>query len=408
MTNPIRKSVAYGAHTLTLETGEIARQADGSVVASLGDTVVLVTVVAARQPRPGQDFLPLTVDYQEKTYAAGKIPGGFFRREGRPSEKETLTSRLIDRPIRPLFPDGFYNEMQIVATVVSVDPEVDPDIPAIIGASAALALSGIPFNGPIGGARVGYANGHYILNPSKTELTTSPLNLVVAGTEAAVLMVESEARELPEEVMLGAVVFGHQQQQAAIELIHQLVEEAGKALWEWQPPVKDQALIDRVTALAEADVRAAYSLRSKQERQQRLSEIAARAAAEALAADATPDAKRYVGNVLFDLESTVVRSRILEGEPRIDGRDTRTVRPISIRAGVLPRAHGSALFTRGETQALVTATLGTMDEGQRLESYEGEKKKGFMLHYNFPPFSVGETGRMTGVGRREVGHGALA
>ncbi|HEX7329546.1 MAG TPA: polyribonucleotide nucleotidyltransferase [Casimicrobiaceae bacterium] len=408
MTNPTRKSVAYGAHTLTLETGEIARQADGAVMVSLGDTVVLVTAVAAKQAKPGQDFFPLTVDYQEKTYAAGKIPGGFFKREGRPSEKETLTSRLIDRPIRPLFPDGLYNDVQIVATVVSVDPEIDPDIPAIIGASAALALSGIPFNGPIGAARVGFANGHYILNPSKTELTTSQLNLVVAGTEAAVLMVESEAQELPEEVMLGAVVFGHQQQQAAIELIHQLVEEAGKPLWDWQPPAKDQALIDRVAAIAEADVRAAYSLRSKQQRQQRLKEIAAKVEAEALPADASPDAKRHAGNVLFDLEAKVVRSRILEGEPRIDGRDTRTVRPITIRAGVLPRAHGSALFTRGETQALVAATLGTARDEQIVDALMGEYRDRFMLHYNMPPYATGETGRVGSPKRREIGHGRLA
>ncbi|HEX8739198.1 MAG TPA: polyribonucleotide nucleotidyltransferase [Casimicrobiaceae bacterium] len=408
MTNPTRKSVAYGAHTLTLETGEIARQADGAVMVSLGDTVVLVTAVAAKQAKPGQDFFPLTVDYQEKTYAAGKIPGGFFKREGRPSEKETLTSRLIDRPIRPLFPDGLYNDVQIVATVVSVDPEIDPDIPAIIGASAALALSGIPFNGPIGAARVGFANGHYILNPSKTELATSQLNLVVAGTEAAVLMVESEAQELPEEVMLGAVVFGHQQQQAAIELIHQLVEEAGKPLWDWQPPARDQALIDRVTAVAEAEVRAAYSLRSKQQRQQRLKEIAAKVEAEALPADASPDAKRHAGNVLFDLEAKVVRSRILEGEPRIDGRDTRTVRPITIRAGVLPRAHGSALFTRGETQALVAATLGTARDEQIVDALMGEYRDRFMLHYNMPPYATGETGRVGSPKRREIGHGRLA
>ncbi|MBS0327106.1 MAG: polyribonucleotide nucleotidyltransferase [Proteobacteria bacterium] len=408
MTNPTRKSVAYGAHTLTLETGEIARQADGAVMASLGDTVVLVTAVAAKQAKPGQDFFPLTVDYQEKTYAAGKIPGGFFKREGRPSEKETLTSRLIDRPIRPLFPDGLYNDVQIVATVVSVDPEIDPDIPAIIGASAALALSGIPFNGPIGAARVGYANGHYILNPSKTELATSQLNLVVAGTEAAVLMVESEAQELPEEVMLGAVVFGHQQQQAAIELIHQLVEEAGKPLWDWQAPAKDQALIDRVSALAETDVRAAYSLRSKQQRQQRLKEIAAKVEGEAVPADASPDVKRHAGNVLFDLEAKVVRSRILEGEPRIDGRDTRTVRPITIRTGVLPRTHGSALFTRGETQALVAATLGTARDEQIVDALMGEYRDRFMLHYNMPPYATGETGRVGSPKRREIGHGRLA
>ncbi|MGE5090133.1 MAG: polyribonucleotide nucleotidyltransferase [Candidatus Levyibacteriota bacterium] len=408
MSNPIKKSVAYGAHTLTLETGEIARQADGAVMVSLGDTVVLVTAVAAKQAKPGQDFFPLTVDYQEKTYAAGKIPGGFFKREGRPSEKETLTSRLIDRPIRPLFPDGLYNDVQIVATVMSVDPEIDPDIPAIIGASAALALSGVPFNGPIGAARVGYANGQYILNPSKTELATSQLNLVVAGTEAAVLMVESEAQELPEDVMLGAVVYGHQQQQAVIELIHQLVEEGGKPMWDWQPPARDQSLIDRVATIAEAEVRAAYSTRSKQQRQQRLKEIAAKVEAEALAADASADDRRHVGNILFDLEAKVVRSRILEGEPRIDGRDTRTVRPITVRSGVLPRTHGSALFTRGETQALVVATLGTARDEQIIDALMGEYRDRFMFHYNMPPYATGETGRVGSPKRREIGHGRLA
>ena len=408
MSNPIKKSIACGAYTLTLETGEIARQAGGAVMASLGDSVVLVTAVAAKQAKPGQDFFPLTVDYQEKTFAAGKIPGGFFRREGRPSEKETLTSRLIDRPIRPLFPDGFYNDVQVVATVVSVDPEIDPDIPAIIGASAALALSGIPFNGPIGAARVGYVDGHYILNPSKTELTKSQLNLVVAGTEAAVLMVESEAHELPEDVMLGAVVFGHQQQQAVIGLIHQLVEEGGKPMWDWEAPAKDQALIDRVAALAEADVRTAYALRSKQQRQQRLREIAARVETEALPAAASADDRRHAANTLFDLEARLVRSRILEGEPRIDGRDTRTVRPITVRSGVLPRTHGSALFTRGETQALVVATLGTARDEQIVDALQGEYRDRFMFHYNMPPYATGETGRVGSPKRREIGHGRLA
>ncbi len=408
MSNPIKKSIACGAYTLTLETGEIARQAGGAVMASLGDSVVLVTAVAAKQAKPGQDFFPLTVDYQEKTFAAGKIPGGFFRREGRPSEKETLTSRLIDRPIRPLFPDGFYNDVQVVATVVSVDPEIDPDIPAIIGASAALALSGIPFNGPIGAARVGYVDGHYILNPSKTELAKSQLNLVVAGTEAAVLMVESEAHELPEDVMLGAVVFGHQQQQAVIGLIHQLVEEGGKPMWDWQPPGKDQALIDRVAALAEADVRAAYALRSKQQRQQRLREIATKVETETVPADASADDRRHAANTLFDLEARLVRSRILEGEPRIDGRDTRTVRPITVRSGVLPRTHGSALFTRGETQALVVATLGTARDEQIVDALQGEYRDRFMFHYNMPPYATGETGRVGSPKRREIGHGRLA
>ena len=408
MPNPIRKSVSYGNLTLTLETGEIARQAGGAVLASLGDTVVLVTAVAAKQPKPGQDFFPLTVDYQEKTYAAGKIPGGFFKREGRPSEKETLTSRLIDRPLRPLFPDGLYNDVQIVATVLSVDPEIDPDIPAMIGASAAVSLAGIPFNGPIAAARVGYANGQYILNPTKTQLAQSQLNLVVAGTEAAVLMVESEAQELPEEVMLGAVVYGHQQQQAAIELIHQLVEEGGKPLWEWQPPAKDEALIARIAAVAESELRDAYRIRSKQARSQRIKEIGARVDAECVAADASPDARRHAGNILFDLEAKIVREQILGGEARIDGRDTRTVRPISIRSGVLPRTHGSALFTRGETQAMVVATLGTARDEQIVDALMGEYRDRFMLHYNMPPYATGETGRVGSPKRREIGHGRLA
>jgi polyribonucleotide nucleotidyltransferase len=408
VSNPIKKSIPYGNHTLTLETGEIARQASGAVVASLGDTVVLVTAVAAKQAKPGQDFFPLTVDYQEKTYAAGKIPGGFFKREGRPSEKETLTSRLIDRPLRPLFPDGFYNDVQVVATVLSVDPEIDPDIPAMIGASAAVALSGIPFNGPIGAARVGYVDGHYVVNPTKTELDKSQLNLVVAGTEAAVLMVESEASELPEEVMLGAVVYGHQQQQAVIDLIHQLVEEGGKPLWDWQPPAKDEALIGRVAAAAEAELRDAYKIRSKQARTQRIREIAAKVDAECVEADASPDVRRHAGNVLFDLEAKIVREQILSGEPRIDGRDTRTVRPISIRSGVLPRTHGSALFTRGETQAMVVATLGTARDEQIVDALMGEYRDRFMFHYNMPPYATGETGRVGSPKRREIGHGRLA
>ena len=385
MSNPIKKSIAYGSHTLTLETGEIARQANGAVVASLGDSVVLVSCVMAKQPKPGQDFFPLTVDYQEKTYAAGKIPGGFFKREGRPSEKETLTSRLIDRPLRPLFPDGLYNDVQIVATVLSVDPEVDPDIPALVGASAAVSLSGLPFNGPIGAARVGYADGQYILNPTKSQLEKSQLNLVVAGTEAAVLMVESEAHELPEEVMLGAVVFGHQQQQAVIELIHQLVEEGGKPLSDWQPPAKDEALTARVAAAAESDLREAYRIRSKQARTQRIREIAAKVEAECVAADAPPDARRHVGNVLFDLEAKIVREQILAGDPRIDGRDTRTVRPIAIRSGVLPRTHGSALFTRCETQPMAVATSGTERDARHVEELMGAYRGGDELQHTRAP-----------------------
>jgi len=405
----IKKSIPYGRNTLTLETGEIARQAGGAVLASLGDSVVLVSVVAAKQSKPGQDFFPLTVDYQEKTYAAGRIPGGFFKREGRPSEKETLTSRLIDRPIRPLFPDGFYNEVQVVATVLSVDPEIDPDIPALIGASAAISLSGIPFNGPIAAARVGYIDGQYVLNPSKTELTTtSKLDLVVAGTEAAVLMVESEAKELPEEVMLGAVVFGHQQQQAVIDAIHELVVQAGKPLWDWQPAPKDQAMIDKVTGVAETQLKEAYQLRQKQARQQRLKEIAARVETECIPEDAKPGYANEVKNFLFELESRHVRNQILSGEPRIDGRDTRSVRPISIRNGVLPRTHGSALFTRGETQALVVATLGTARDEQIIDALQGEYRERFMLHYNMPPYATGETGRVGSPKRREIGHGKLA
>ncbi len=406
--NPIKKSIPFGRHTLTLETGEIARQAGGAVMVSLDDTVVLVTAVAAKNAKPGQDFFPLTVDYQEKTYAAGKIPGGFFKREGRPSEKETLTSRLIDRPIRPLFPDGFYNEVQVIATVMSVDPEIDPDVPAMIGASAALMLSGVPFNGPIGAARVGYVDGQYVLNPSKTELIGSKLNLVVAGTEAAVLMVESEADELSEEVMLGAVVFGHQKQQAVINMIHELVEGGGKPLWDWQAPQKNQTMIDQVTASAEAGLREAYALRQKQLRRQRLSEVTAKVTAECIPSDAPSGYANEVGDFLHELESKIVRSQILAGEPRIDGRDTRTVRPITIRTGVLPRTHGSALFTRGETQALVVATLGTARDEQIIDALMGEYRERFMMHYNMPPYATGETGRVGTPKRREVGHGRLA
>ena len=404
----VKRSIAYGKHTLTLETGEIARQAGGAVMARLDDTVVLVTVVAARKAKPGQDFFPLTVDYQEKTYAAGRIPGGFFKRAGRPSEKETLTSRLIDRPLRPLFPDGFYNEVQVVATVMSVDPEIDPDIPALIGASAAVAIAGIPFNGPIGAARVGYLDGQYVLNPTATELKTSQLNLVIAGTEQAVLMVESEADELSEEVMLGAVAYGHQQAQAVIDMIHDLVAEAGKPEWDWAPPAKDTALIDRVKAIAEAPLREAFALRQKQARSQRLDEIANQTLAEIVGDSGDAALGNHVKNILFDIESQIVRHQILDGEPRIDGRNTRTVRPITIRTGVLPRTHGSALFTRGETQALVTATLGTARDEQIIDALQGEYRERFMLHYNMPPFATGETGRVGSPKRREIGHGRLA
>ena len=408
MFNKVTKSMPWGRHMLTIETGEIARQAAGAALVKLDDTVVLVTAQAAKTAKAGQDFFPLTVDYQEKTYAAGKIPGGFFKREGRPSEKETLTSRLIDRPVRPLFPEGFFNEVQVIATVLSVDPEIDPDVPAMIGASAALMLSGVPFQGPIGAARVGYANGQYSLNPAKTELESSQLNLVVAGTEAAVLMVESEARELPEEVMLGAVVFGHQQQQAVIEMIHAIVEEAGKPLWDWQPPAKDEGMIAQVTACAEHLLRDAYQTRSKQARQQKIKDVYAKVAAECIPADAPAGYANRVNDFLFELEAKLVRNNILSGEPRIDGRDTRTVRPISIRTGVLPRTHGSALFTRGETQALVVATLGTARDEQIIDALQGEYRERFMFHYNMPPYASGETGRVGTPKRREIGHGRLA
>ena len=407
MLTPIRKSFAYGAHTVTLETGEVARQAGGAVLVNMDDTVVLATVVGARVAKPGQDFFPLTVDYIEKVYAAGRIPGGFFKREGRPSEKETLTSRLIDRPIRPLFPEGFYNEVQVVCTVMSSNPEVDPDIPALIGASAALAISGIPFNGPIGAARVGYVNGEYVLCPTFSQLKDSQLNLVVAGTAAAVLMVESEAQQLSEEVMLGAVVFGHDQMQAAIKAINELVEAAGKPEWDWQPAAKDQALIARIVELAEADLRDAYRITSKQARTQKTREIAAKVAAALCEGDGAADVNT-VNNHLFDIEARIVRHQILDGLPRIDGRDTRTVRPITIRNGVLPRTHGSALFTRGETQAMVVATLGTGRDEQIIDALQGEYRERFMLHYNMPPYATGECGRVGFTKRREIGHGRLA
>ncbi|KQZ34725.1 polyribonucleotide nucleotidyltransferase [Massilia sp. Root1485] len=407
MFNKVTKTFQYGDHTVTLETGEIARQASGAVLVSVEDTVVLATVVAKKDAKPGQDFFPLTVDYIEKSYAAGKIPGGFFKREGRPSEKETLTSRLIDRPIRPLFPEGYLNEVQVIIHVLSVNPEIDPDIPSMIGASAALCIAGIPFNGPIGAARVGYANGQYILNPTTTQLKTSQMDLVVAGTEHAVLMVESEAQQLSEEVMLGAVVYGHEQMKAVIDAIHALVEEGGKPEVEWAPAPKNEALIAQVSQLADAKIRDAYQTREKSARQQKLkslsTEVLAGLAAQGVEADAAE-----VGNILFDMEAKVVRSQILEGEPRIDGRDTRTVRPISIRTSVLPRTHGSALFTRGETQALVIATLGTGRDSQKIDALMGEYTDDFMMHYNMPPFATGETGRVGTPKRREIGHGRLA
>jgi polyribonucleotide nucleotidyltransferase len=405
---PTTNTFTYGAHQVTLETGAIARQATGSVLISMDDTVVLCAVTASKNSKPGQDFFPLTVDYVEKTYAAGKIPGGFFKREGKASEKETLTSRLIDRPIRPLFPDGFYNEVQVVATVVSVNPEVDPDIVALLGVSAALTIAGLPFNGPVGAARVAYVDGQYVLNPTATQLKESKLNLVVAGTEQAVLMVESEAQELPEDVMLGAVVFGHQQMQVAINAINELADEAAKPSWDWQPAPKNEALIARINELAEADVRAAFMMKQKQVRNERLGEIHKRTYDQLCAEADVPVDTNLVKEVFFGLESRIVRTQILDGEPRIDGRDTRTVRPIDVKVGVLPRTHGSALFTRGETQALVVATLGTGRDEQIIDALMGEYKDRFMLHYNMPPYATGETGRMGAPRRREIGHGRLA
>ena len=408
MFNKVTKSIQYGAHTLTLETGEISRQADAAVMVSYGDTVVLVAVTSKSEVKAGQDFFPLTVDYMEKTYAAGKIPGGFFKREGRPSEKETLTSRLIDRPLRPLFPEAFYNEVQVVATVLSSDPEIDADIPAIIGASAAMSLSGIPFFGPLGAARVGYINGEYVLNPTKAQLEETELDLVVAATETAVMMVESEAKELSEEVMLGAVVYGHEQMQAVIQLISELAAEAGKDAWDWVAPEPDTALIEKVASLAAADINAAFQIKAKGARSAKLEEITNRVLAELITEETSTTEANKIKNEIFNLEAKTVRSQILNGEPRIDGRDTRTVRPISIRTGVLPRTHGSALFTRGETQALVVATLGTGRDEQTIDALQGEYNDRFMLHYNMPPYATGETGRVGTPKRREIGHGRLA
>ncbi len=412
MFHKVSKSFQFGAHQVTLTTGEIARQATGACVCQMGDTVVLATVVAKKETKPGQDFFPLTVDYIEKTYAAGKIPGGFFKREGRPSEKETLTSRLIDRPIRPLFPDGFFNEVQVIIHVLSADPMIDPDIPAMIGASAALSLSGIPFRGPIGACRVGYIDDAFVINPTTEQLKHSRLDLVVAGTERAVLMVESEADILPEATMLDAVVTGHKALQVAVTAINELVAEAGKPAWDWAPAPKNEALIARIVEIADEGLKAAYAIRSKQARMEKLREVYAAVEAQ-LTADAeaagteAPDMNEVHG-ILFELEAKLVRSKILNGEPRIDGRDTRTVRPIEIRQSVLPRTHGSALFTRGETQALVTTTLGTKQDEQIVDGLCEETHERFMLHYNMPPFATGETGRVGSPKRREIGHGRLA
>jgi len=405
--NKVTKSFQWGRHNVVLETGEVARQSSGAVLVNIEGTVVLATVVAKTEAKAGQDFFPLTVDYLEKTYAAGKIPGSFFKREGRPSEHETLTSRLIDRPIRPLFPEGFFNEVQVVVHVVSLNPEVQADIAALIGSSAALAISGIPFSGPVGAARVGYVNGEYVLNPSKSELVNSQMDLVVAGTQAAVLMVESEASGLSEEVMLGAVVYGHEQGNVAIAAINDLVRDAGKPAWNWTAPAKDEAFIAKVNGLAEAPLREAYQIRSKQARTQ-----ACRAVTSSVFASLKDEGVAFdkveVEGLLFEIEARIVRSQILAGEPRIDGRDTRTVRPIEIRNGILPRTHGSALFTRGETQALVIATLGTDRDAQRIDALDGEFEDRFMMHYNMPPFATGETGRVGSPKRREIGHGRLA
>jgi len=404
---PIIKSFQYGNHTVTFETGHVARQASAAVIVKMDDTVVLVTVVAKKEAREGQDFFPLTVDYMERTYAGGRIPGGFFKREGRPTEKETLTSRLIDRPIRPLFPDGFFNEIQIVATVLSFNPEVDADIPAMLGASAALAMTGVPFQGPIGAAKVGYSNGQYLLNPTATQLATSDLELVVAGTAGAVMMVESEAKQLSEEVMLGAVLFGHEQMQAAITAIDELVAVAGKPKWEWAGPSDGAALTDALSSY-KAAVTDAYGVVDKQERKDRVDAIRSEVIAALTAGEAPAWSAERIKSAFHDLEAEVVRQRIIEGQPRIDGRDTRTVRKLSIAAGVLPRTHGSALFTRGETQALAVATLGTGKDAQLIDSPVGESRDTFMLHYNFPPYCVGETGRLNAPKRREIGHGRLA
>ncbi len=405
--NKVTKSFQWGDKTVVMETGEIARQANGAVLVEIDGTVILATVAASKSAKPGQDFFPLTVDYIEKTYAAGKIPGSFFKREAKPSEHETLTSRLIDRPIRPLFPEGFLNEVHVVVHTVSLNPEVDADIAAMIGVSAALAISGIPFAGPIGAARVGYINGEYVLNPGQTARKNSQMDLVVAGTEAAVLMVESEAQQLSEEVMLGGVVFGHEQANIAINAIHELVRDAGKPVWDWQAPAEDEAFVAKVKGLAEDKLRAVYQIRSKQARTQALREANA-SVMEALKASGEAFDAGKVSDLLFAIESKIVRSQILAGEPRIDGRDTRTVRPIEIRNSVLPRTHGSALFTRGETQALVVSTLGTERDAQRIDALAGEFEDRFMFHYNMPPFATGEVGRMGSTKRREIGHGRLA
>ena len=406
--NPVTKTFQYGGHTVTLETGRIARQATAAVMVTVGDTAVLATVVGRKEANPGADFFPLTVNYQEKTYAAGKIPGGFFKREGRPTEKETLTSRLIDRPIRPLFPKGFMNEVQVICTVMSADKNQDPDIAAMIGASAALAISGIPFNGPIGAARIGYTDEQgYLLNPSQSELKDSRLDMVVAGTAEAVLMVESEAQELNEDMMLGAVLYGHQEMQSVIAAINELAQEVGNPAWDWQPAEENVVLKSSIESALGAAIGEAYQISDKMQRYGRINELRDQAIAQFSNEETGLDAKQ-VAAVFGSVEKNLVRERVLSGQPRIDGRDTKTVRPITVEVGVLPKTHGSALFTRGETQALVVTTLGTMRDAQMIESLQGTAHDNFMLHYNFPPFCVGETGFMSGPKRREIGHGRLA
>ncbi len=405
---PITKTFQYGDHTVSIETGEIARQANGAVLVSMSDTVVLVTAVAQKTAVQGRDFFPLTVNYQERTYAAGKIPGGFFKREGRPTEKETLTSRLIDRPLRPLFPKGFTNEVQVIATVVSINNEIDPDIPALLGASAALMLAGVPFKGPIGAARVGYADGNYLLNPTASQLADSQLDLVVAGTSSAVLMVESEAKQLPEDVMLNAVMFGHEQMQTAINAINELVQEVNNPPWSWQAAEPDTALSDKLALISREDLTAAYQIADKLERQERVADLRNAVVNSLATGDAGSPTADAVKEKFGKLEKQIVRGRIISGEKRIDGRDTHTVRPITIRTGIFPRTHGAVLFTRGETQAIVVTTLGTGRDAQIIDAIEGERKDRFMLHYNFPPYCVGETGMVGSPKRREIGHGRLA
>ena len=405
---PVKRSFRFGEHEVTLETGGMARQADGAVVVNMADTVVLVTVVGKKDPDAARDFLPLTVNYQERTYAAGRIPGGFFKREGRPSEKETLTCRLIDRPIRPLFPEGFRQEVQVIATVLSLNDEVDPDVPAMIGTSAALALSGIPFEGPIGACRVGYVDGGFVLNPTFSQTAESDLDLVVAGTRDAVLMVESEANLLPESKMLDAVMFGHEQMQVAIDTINDLAAEAGKPRWDWQPPERDETVDTAVADLVRSDLEAAYQIADKQERSDQVGALRSKAVEELTDEERPGWSASEVAEAFGALEKRIVRGRVIAGKPRIDGRDNHTVRSLNIQAGVLPRTHGSAMFTRGETQAIVVTTLGTGRDAQVIDALEGERREPFMLHYNFPPYCVGETGFIGAPKRREIGHGKLA